>query len=112
MSKENPIFETISDAEIRDAVMLYIVRILDRENGLHSLTSEELAHLTRVVHSETFLVALKCIKIENGIEDFQFYSLNILQGVKKPAGEDLDTLGDKLVEWVNETLEEYRKPLD
>lgn len=109
MSKQNPIFETISDLEIRDAVMLYIARILDRENGFHSLNVGEIAYLTRLVFSENFLVTLKVIRMETKIDDLQFFNMEMLRGINRLPGEDQDSLGYKLVEWVHEQLEMYRK---
>jgi len=109
MSKKDPIFETISDAEIRDAVMQYIARVLDRENGFHSLKEEEIAYLTRLVFSETFLVTLKVIRMETKIDDFQFFNLEMMEGINQLPGEDKDSLGYKLMQWVHDELEAYRK---
>ena len=105
MSKKKPKEQFLKESRCRDAVMIYIVKILKLQN-------EELAFLARVIHSPTFLVALECIKIEEKIDNFIFYNLDALEGIDPQTGEDEETLGDKLVEWVHETLEEYRKPLD
>lgn len=71
----------LPDSKIRDAVMIYVTRILN-------LGYPELAFITKVIYTETFLVSLLRIRIELGIEEEGFYSLNILEGIEAAPGED------------------------
>lgn len=97
--------EQLPDYRIRDAVMIYATQAL-------KLKTLELALITSLVYSPTFLVALTNIRAEMEREDLKLYTLDVLEGVDPQSQEDEETFGDKLVEWVNENLEEYRKPLD
>lgn len=93
------------NAEVRDAVMLYVTQVI-------KVKYQELAFITSVIYSTTFLIALLRIRIEMEKENENLYSLSALEGVDPQPNEDEETLGDKLVEWVNENLEDYRKPID
>lgn len=94
----------IEESRARDAVMLYGTQIL-------KLYGWELAYLAKLVYSPAFLLLLKRLRLEMKIDDFTFFNLEALHGISPAPGEDQEELGYKLIEWVDEELEEYRNPL-
>ena len=87
-----------SDAEIRDAAMLYLVKIRELEG-------EELGLLAAYIFSWHFMYAVKSIKLEMKIEDHLFYNIDALSGIARPKDEDVDTLGDHIVQLLNERID-------
>ena len=99
--------EKKTDAEVRDAVMLYITQVLKlKEQPM------KLAFVTSYVYSQGFLKDLKDIRERLKVEVEPIYSLSVLKGVDQPGKEDQDLLGYKLVELIDKVLGNYYDPTE